>query len=720
MRLLSKNKYADSTLVYNQGEYIQASINNVVSSGIWGVVIVILVLSLFIKRIGISFTIGFSMPVTLVIVFAFMYFFGLSINIMSLSGLALGAGMIVDNGIVIAESVYSGEEIDDTGIYERVSSVRNAIISSTLTTIVVFFPIVFSNAEAKRTYTDLAFTVSSALLISLLTAVVLIPSVFSALEKYNTRKRSFKLPGFLNELKKFYRFLKNRVEEGEEYLLEKYRGLLDYSFSNTGKVISVVLVMSFVSLAIYTLIKKEYVDPSGRKEFYVYLEFPTGTSLNYTNAAVKEAEKYIRSLDVSEKLSTKVEKWRGTLSIELKDRFSSADEQLEIKGKIKKNVNRLLKQYNGFVFITEADEVSAKELNIVFIGNDNSRLQKLARNAAGQIAKIPSITDCVLRFREGRPEYRIYVQRDKASLSMITPAILTDFFRSAVFGPVVTKYIDNDREVDVRMRFNRDQRDSIDKILNYQVRNLNGVTIPVKEVVNIREEAGPTKIWRQNGRRSVTITAKIGSLTYDEASRHITQALKKVKFPAEYTYEFGENLKKIKKNRKGMMIAIGLAIVLVYMVLASLFESIRLPFIIMTTVPLALIGVIFTLFITSSSINISVYIGLIVLAGIVVNNGIILVNSINNGYRLNEMNGENIDIYIKNICYKRFRPVLITTLTTILGLFPMLIKSGEGSNLWRPLSLTVISGLLFSTLLTLVVVPVLSYLLFKYDLRSNQ
>ncbi|MBN2041400.1 MAG: efflux RND transporter permease subunit [Spirochaetes bacterium] len=702
-------------VIYDQGKYINVAINNVVSSCIWGGLIVIFVLYVFIRRFDIVLTIGLSIPVAIIIVFACMYFIKIGIDVMSLSGLALGAGMIVDNGIVITESIFGNKEINFHTISNGVSKVRNAIISSTLTTIVVFMPIAFGNILTRRMYGSLAFTVSSALLISLAIAIILIPAVFLSFSRIRNRSNNI---GKKIKVHLYTKGFFSKADQSEKILLNKFSNIIDYTFARRKTVIGILVVLIFIALILLTLLKSEFIDPAGTGEFYVYLEFPTGTSLNTTDRAVKKAESLIQSMNITEKISTKVEKWRGTLTVKLLDSISSKEKQNAAKTRLKEDVQHHIKEYGGFVFLTEADETSARELTITFTGNDNNILRELAAQCASRVKTVPKIEDCVLRFREGKPEYRLTIDRHKSTASFLSVQEITNFFRNAVFGPVITKFIDNDREVDVRMKYLPEQRSSIEEILNYSIMNSEGSLIPVKEIVRLNEGVGPTKIWRHNGCRCVSITARIGDLSYKSAALQIDSVLKGIKFPDEYSYIYDETVQKIEDNKKNMMVSIILAILFIYMIMASLFESFVLPLIIITTVPMAIIGVIIMLFITSSTMNISVYIGLIVLTGIVVNNGIILVDSVNAMFRENLIKEENIHSIIKSVCVERFRPVMITTVTTILGLIPMLLKSGEGSNLWSPLSLTVISGLLFSTVLTLIIIPIFCYYIFRLKIKK--
>lgn len=719
-------------IIYNQSEYIQTAIDNVVSSCLWGSIIVILVLFFFLRKLHIVLTIGLSIPVSIVIVFMLMFFFGFELNVISLSGLALGAGMIVDNCIVITESIFHHKKVNLKTMEKSISKVNKAIVSSTFTTIAVFFPIVFGNISTKKMYGGLAFTVSSALFISLCVSIILVPAVYTIfVEKPHYESHFHEIVEKIKlHIKKFINVITFNHEIGEitihilrnfeDLMLKEYHKIFDKSFKNKKKVLVILCILIGLTILLKPFIKAEYVDPISSNEFYIYLEFPTGTSLSYTEKAVLISEEKVNSMNIAKKVSTKIEKWRGTLTVQLKEEITSDDEISKIKKGIKKDLNNILKSYNGYAFISEASEVSEKELNIAIVGNDNKELRNLAKTVASHINKIPSIEECVLRFREGRPEYHITIDKDKANSLGLTPYDIATFFRTTIFGPVITKFVDKDKEIDVRLRYREKQRDTINKIQNYYIKNKSGELIPIKELVKINSKIGPTKIWRQNGRRNVTITAKIGQMSYNDAIRVIDQTLEPVKFPEEYYYEYDDNIKRMQKNQKSMIITIIMSIIFIYMILASLFESFRLPLIIMFTVPLAIIGVMFAIFLTNSSLNISVYIGLIVLTGIVVNNGIILVDSINYGYTHGEMTQKNIVKYIRQVCSYRLRPICITTITTILGLFPMLVNTGKGSNLWQPLSLTVISGLLFSTLLTLIIIPTLCYFLYNSLLKMNK
>ena len=370
-----------------------------------------------------------------------------------------------------------------------------------------------------------------------------------------------------------------------------------------------------------------------------------------------------------------------------------------VKKRLGEEANALLQPSRGFAFISESDEISARELNLTFIGADNEKLKDIARDAAKRIQSIPGIDECVLRFREGKPSYRIRVDRGKTGMSGVSISRIAQFFHSALYGPVAIKHIAGDREIDVRVMFDRKNLTTLDGVLNTTIMSDAGAPVPLKELVTVEEGSEATRIWRHNGRRAVTITARVGTLSFDEAAEKIETALGSLTLPAEYIWEFDDTLNKTRKSRRLMMILTLFSILLVFMIIAGLLESLKLPLLIITTVPLAFCGVFIALFLTGSTMNVAAYIGMIVLTGIAVNNGIVLVERIRASLPDSGILAPSvIDETAAAVSLEHFNPVIITTITTVMGFLPALLSGGEGSNLWRPLALTVVSGLTFSTL----------------------
>lgn len=717
--LLASGKSSKTEVLYDQGRYIRAAVDNVVVSCLWGMAIVVLVIYVFFRRRLTVFAIALSIPFSVVAVFACMYFMRVDLNVMSLSGLALGSGMVVDNCIILTESILARKKMDRRSIYEGAVAIRKAVVSSTATTVIVFLPVVFGGAQVRLLYGGMAFTVSAALVVSLAVSLILVPAVYAAASGSSPAGPRVPIPRVLAaRAARFNAALLGAADRFERALHGLYTRTIDYAFSNIRSLFAALGVLCAASLLLFPFIKSDYADPGGTGDFYVYLEFPTGTTLGRTDELVALAEARIRATKAVDRITTKVEKWRGTVAVSLKESARRGREKT--KDGIKAELNALLRPHGAFAFVSEADEIAARELGLSIVGDDNETLRSLAKRAAGAIGAVPGIEECVLRFREGKPAYTLRLDRAKADVSAVNARSLADFFHGALHGPVITKLLSGDGELDVRMRFPGSQRRDIGEVLNYSLPGASGALVPARELVTLEETVEPTKIWRRNGRRCVYLTAKIGSLSYEEAERSITAALQSVPFPSEYGYEFDESVARLRQGKKDMAVLVVLSIVFVYMVLASLFESLVLPLVIMTTVPLAAAGVIPVLFLTGTPFSVPVYMGLIILVGIVVNNGIVLVDAVreNIGDALRG-GGSSLVAYIKERGASRFRPVVSTALTTVMGLFPALVNVGEGSGLWRPLALTVISGLIFATALTLVVVPVVCRLIYAPRAGKN-
>ncbi len=680
-------------IIYNQGEYIDSSVTNALFSGIWGVIVVFLVIIFFFNSLQSVLPIVISIPVSMIIVPLFLYFGNKGFNLMSISGFALSAGMVVDNGVVIIDAMSSSKR-DIKSIISSIASVRSAVVSSTFTTIAVFLPLVLFNKKAGDTYGDLAFTITCALLISLVVSMIFVPALYlSIIDLISKKKISFpgeRITGL------------SSVFEGKA--LFYYSRLLNFSLSGRGMTITIIMVCAAVSMILSTKIKSDRDFDANVREFNLYLEFPTGTSLSKTNTGVREVESSITKVSGIESISSKVEKWKGTLTVKVGKNNVSKREQM--KSDIKNKAHEILKKYEGFAYTSEAMADSQQEITIHFYGNDSDVLKQTAKFAASRVKSIDGVDECLLRFRDGKPEYAINIDESKAGLSKLTNFDIAERIRSGLFGPVITKFISDGREMDVRLRYMEDQRKDIKHLLAGMIKNRNGEMIPLREVTEVQVDKSPTRIYRLNGRRCQSITVKSSLLSFQELTYRIKETLDAMNYSDEYGWEFDSMVEKIKEEKMSLILSVMMSIVIVYMILASLFESLKLPLMIMLTIPLSLVGVIIVMFITSTSFTSSVYLGLIVLSGIVVNNGIILVDLINR-----KMNGlvnhkNTIRKVITESVHERFRPVLITTVTTIFGMFPMVLSGGEGSGIWRPFALTVISGMFFSTALTLVVIPV--------------
>jgi HAE1 family hydrophobic/amphiphilic exporter-1 len=348
------------------------------------------------------------------------------------------------------------------------------------------------------------------------------------------------------------------------------------------------------------------------------------------------------------------------------------------------------------------DEGGGRELDVEIKGDDIEVLTSLAREMAGKIQEMPGIGGVVLRFREGRPELKVKIDHRKAALAGLYAQDVAQALRSYLHGPIATKYVERNEEVDLRLRLRPEDRRLLSDLDKIQLPSPYGYRVSLREVSTFEPTRSTTRIWRKNGIRMVAITARLKEeLDLGSAGVRIKEALKGVRLPKDYSYDLGRNYEQLAENQRELLFAVALTVVLMYMILAALFESFIQPFIIILSIPLAFIGVAWALFLTGSSVNLAVYIGAIMLAGIVVNNAIVLID------RINQLRAKGIGEIraIISASRSRLRPITMTTLTTVLGLLPMAFDRSEGANLWGPLAITVVAGLSTSTLLTLLVVP---------------
>lgn len=707
------------SIIYNQGDYVRSALRNAILSYSIGAFLTCLILLVFFRRIDFALIIVMAIPVSMIISFLFMYYFHIELNMMSIAGLSLGASIIVDNGIVISSALVAGQKISRSYILDTVNKLQTAILASTISTIVVFFPILFSREQTRQMYEGLAYTIAIVLLVSLFVVLIVFPVTLINMceRKFEIQKiKFFKMPfSFKEKVDRASKLMRKYEEE----FTARYTKFLQWSLMHTRIIASIIGISLLIAVIGFISIKKELIDPMSSDEFYVYIEFPSGTMLDVINEAVKNSEDRLRQMSLTEKITTKVEKWRGTLTIKLDEKLSTDKKKEDAKKRIQSMLAASVQSYKGFVYLTEAEESNARELDIVISGGDNDRIRELAKESAKQISRIQGIDDIVLRFRDGCPEFRFAIDRNKANNAGASPAEIGNYLRTSVFGPVISKFIDKDKEIDIRMRIHPEQVSTLESLKRIRIPSGSKGSISIGEVTSVSEAEGETKIWRQNGKRCVTITVKIGKLSYEDAVQRIDDTLKKVKWPEDYGYEYDDIVKNIHESRNSMMMALLLSVVLVYMILSAKFESLFVPLIMMCAIPLSFGGVIIALSVSGGTLNFAVYIGLIVLIGIMVNNGIVLVNSINDVYEQGKMNLKNLQKVVLSSSLSRLRPVSITAITTTVAMLPALIRGGSGSNLWRPLSFTVIVGLVFSYIITLLIIPVFSKIVYQIKIMNQ-
>ncbi len=785
-----------TTILSDQSVFIQGAIDDLLQTALLGGLIAVAVLFAFLGRLSYTLIVAASIPFSVVATFAPMYLGSISLNIMSLGGIALGIGMLVDSSIVVLESIFRRVEAGDR-VYEAAvrgaSEVGSAVLASTLTTVAVFFPIVFVEGVAGQIFRDQSLTVVYALIASLVVSLTLIPMLVSrldrsgSLESVDDRRwfwsatawprlksaytsgsllaRSLRvliLPYYLLAIvvewigyAAHFVYMVTLASIGAVFRVSKAVGVAvtGLPLRLTGRVLSWVesayvrllraalsqralvglVVVAMVAVAVYAggRLGSELIPEVAQGEFVVHLRYPVGTPIETTAARSQVYERALVDVPEIASVSTTVgvdpddvsATDEGEHTARFRIRVARTREKLEdVESRVLQTVSEIFGGVKDhtidvsrpvlFSFKTPIEvEVRGHRLDI---------LQSLARDVERVLVDYPGVKDVRSTVSSGSPEYHIYPDRDKMMRYGVTGAQLAEVLRRKNMGEVATRFRQKDRKVDVRVQLEESDRDTIDKLLGTVVRiDEAGRTWTLADFVadyEVRE--GPAEIRRIDQQRAAVVSAGLTGLDLGRVTEGIEkELLNELVVPPEFDVEVVGQKKEMERSRASLLAALALAIFLVYVVMASQFESLLQPFVILFTIPLAVIGVVLTLYVTGTSLSVMAFIGMIMLAGIVVNNAIVLLDQIN---RLRQ-DGFSVHEAIVEGGRRRLRPILMTTLTTVLAMFPLtgvlaqiphdawldfVLGSGQGAEIRAPMAYTVIGGLSSSTFLTLLVIPV--------------
>ena len=692
----------DFHIISNQGEFIGSSINEVKDSALMGIILAVIILYIFLRRVNMTLIVSLSIPISIIATFNLMYFNGLSINIMTLGGLALGAGMLVDNAIVVMENIFRNMDENNLPPAEAAvrgtSEVAGAITASTLTTIVVFLPIVYLQGAAGELFKEQAWTVSFSLLSSLFVSILFIPMLASKFmrKKDNISSHAITIKGFGNFVGKV--------------LKRKYL------------VIGVATILMIVSYLMLPLIGMEFMPKTESKEFSILVTMEPGTRLKSTDNAVGTIEDAIRTLGQDD-----IE-WQYTLvgpsNLESQSGGKlESENQSQIKVKIKKdskldadyfitNINENYPLPEGVEISYEKGESALQSilgtegapLVIEVKGEELELLDELCTEIKEKITGIPGIYDIKSSLEKGAPEVNIKIDRLKSGIYGIDVATVSNQVSEKLAGKDAGTFETQGETIDINIKVPEVTLSEI-----YDIEIVQGEKkYRLGEIADIEITSAPKEINRVNQSRTGIVTAM---LEKQYSLNHVTPAIKaklsEVEFPAKYSAKITGEEEMRQESFSGLGFALFLSILLVYMVMAAQFESLRHPFTILLTIPLAGVGCILAFLLTGQTLNMMAFIGIIMLAGIAVNSSIILVDAIN---RLKE-EGHPLEEAIKMAAQHRVRPIIMTSATTILALLPMCFGFGEGASLRSPMALAVIGGLLTSTIMTLIVIPCVYYVI---------
>jgi len=640
-----------------------------------------------------------AIPLSVIVTFSLMWAMKLSLNFMTLFGLALGVGMLVDNSIVVFENILKKNEEGVKGVpaaIEGASEVWVAIWASTLTTIVVFLPMVFVGEEIKLLYGGVAWTVTFSLIVSLFVSITVVPLLASrarfSLEDIPKGYGKTNIVGFMKTMYDAQR-------KGVLYFMRyRYR----------------VLALSFAAFAIsfflFTKLGMEFLGTTEQNKFTIFIEMPTGTKLDVTNNIVKRVEALVREIPEVKTFSSRVEPWSSKVYVELVGLAKRKRPVSEVVESLRPKVDRIKP---AFIYFEEEQEVGTKEIILDLFGYDYNTLREIAISIATRLGTVKGFTDTKIRMREGRPELGLKVDRKKTGLSDMSVSEVADSVHAQMRGLRATLFHTESSEVETIARLDERYRKTFKDLHKLILTNKDEENFYLEQLTDFKYGLGPSEVWRKNKTRMIQVSANVGKHPLSRAAELARGVLGDLKLPEGYYYRLGGNYPTMVATQKQFRSIIWLVIILIYLVLAALFESYYQPFIIMVSVPLALIGVVASLYISGKSVGMGVLVGLMMLGGIVVNNAILLID------HTNQLRKTGVK-YLKAVILAsrdRLRPILMTTITTLLGLLPMAISTQEGSNLWSPLAITVMGGLTSSTILTLLIVPS-CYIIFE-DLKDR-
>ncbi|NBC27139.1 MAG: MMPL family transporter [Bacteroidetes bacterium] len=704
-RINSSREDIQLMVVIDQSNFIQNSIDNVKQSAIWGALLAIFILYLFLRNGSTTFIISLAIPVSIVATFGLLYFNGLTLNQMSFGGLALGVGLIVDNAIVVLENIVrlrnNGKSLKESALVGT-GEVSGAIIASTLTTSVIFLPVVFMQTITGTLFQELALVVVFALVCSLFVALTLVPMLAS-------RFMTIKTDAEMTEKDK------GRFQRYFERIENRYSSLLKTAIQKRYLVFGITILL--IGAAIYGAggISTELAPQTEADEISIDFYLADGMNIAVANQYLEELKQKVTAIapmDQVKYMTTEVRNGRAEIELTMVDQsersastYAIADEMSEkIEGTIPGGSFRVRAQTGLWILRRIFGSGGEEAVELQLRGYNLEQSDIIADEIVSRMDQLPMIRGARSGRQEGRPEQNIVFDRQKIAELGLTGRDIAEAIQANIGGTRAGVFRENGNEFDINVRLKESDRESTIDLENISVRTASGETVPVSTVIDQNASRGPESINRINGQRVTYISANLEQgATLGEAVNAVRSELSTLSLPAGFSIVYGGEYEEQQKAQRDYLISILMAFILIYMVMAAQFERFLDPLIVMFSVPVAIIGVIPVMLITGTTFNMQSIMGVIMLIGIVVNNAIVLVDYINLMRR-----NEDLSVFeaVVQSGRLRLRPILMTTLTTVLGLLPLSFGWGAGGEIQASLARVVIGGLTASTLITLVLIPV--------------
>jgi hydrophobic/amphiphilic exporter-1 (mainly G- bacteria), HAE1 family len=700
------------TPIWDQADFIMKSVSNLRDSAIIAFFLTFIVIYFFLRNFRGSIIMGVSIPLSVIATFAVMFAANITLNIISMAGLALAIGMLVDNSIVALENIYRHREMGKNRMDSAevgTQEIGMAITASTLTTVAVFLPVLFVPNITGQLFKDMVLTITFSLIVSLIVALTIVPMMAANILKLDVKKKNSRFDKY-----------KDAVGSWLEKMTNKYREYLHWSIYHKKIVLLSTLAVFILSCGLAFFLKGEFMPKSDQGMISVIMESPSGSPIEQTRKYAYTIEDIINETIKKEDYESVAifygerEGWGafGTTSstIEIMLKLASKDvrkiSQFEIQDKLREKFDRI----PGVTYTFQEGGMMSteKDIEVKVIGFDVAGMKAVANELKSKMEKVEGLVDISLNTKETTPELQVHLNKDLLNHYNLSALNVAGNVSTAIQGKIASQFREEGDEYNIRVQFAKEYRNKKESLEQIELALPAGGRVRLKDIANITEEQSTPTIFRENQSRFVSVGCGLSGTDLSTAAGEIKKIIADTPIPSEYQVILGGTAEDQQEAYFYLGLAFLAAIILVYMIMASQFESLVDPLIIMFTVPLSLIGVFIFLAITGTSLSVMALVGIVMLVGIAVNNGIVLVDYIN------QQRHKGMELYeaVEYSCIARIRPVLMTALTTILGMVPLAIEMGEGAETWSPLARAVIGGLTTTTVLTLIVIPVL-YIVFE-------
>ncbi|QDU79347.1 Multidrug resistance protein MdtC [Polystyrenella longa] len=712
----------DGTLVlqFDRADFIRDSIANMQQTGLYGMALAVVVLFVFLQNLRSTFVIAISIPLAILATIVLIYFKGYTLNLVTLGGLTLGIGLLVDNSIVVIESIFrkidDGMEIREAAV-KGTNEVASAIVASTLTTLIVFLPLLFIEGRTGITLEQMAWVVSFSLFCSLISSLSLTPVLTAYwLKNYSAASSS--------ETKEPFSLLRpiHRLNSAVINVMEAtYRVTLGLCLRHANPVGFALLLAFSLCVGLMPRIGTEYFPETDEGDLIIIARMASGIQVEQLNEQALALEKLIQTGVKEEKLVTTTvggtandaDDWNESI---YRVKFPKKSERTRTIEEIRKEMADKIGAMPGMKVTVRTNSQSgmsmiisnnsnAGKLQLEIRGHNTDTAERIAERLVTRLETIPGLINVEADKQNRRPEMSARINREKASLMGVSVSDISQALETSVKGTQAIVYREDGDEFNVLVRLDPDDRKKITDVEQVGVRSGSGAIVPLRNLIEFEQEEVPMNIRRNDKERVLDVHADVEERDLGSVVEDVTREINEMDLPVGYSIHIAGNWKEQQESFRALTFGLCLAVVLMYMVMASQFESLWDPLMILSALPLGVIGVVLTLWLTNTTLNVQSFIGLIILSGIVVNNAIVLVDYLNQLRRDNKF--DSLDELILHGSIRRFRPIMMTTLTTILAMLPIAFGWGEGSEVQAPMARVVVGGLISGTLITLIAIPLI-------------